>query len=107
MLDFLTSFARSCNNTFATIANELKEIDPNILGNYAEKLSLTGSVGWIGDIYHFEDFKQLQEDKGRIFLSEDAKKDNNFVALTGIGQHEVRATPLGYSFCGSNSQKTF
>ncbi|WP_057764857.1 peptidoglycan D,D-transpeptidase FtsI family protein [Cytobacillus praedii] len=94
MLDFLTSFARSCNNTFATIAKELKEIDPNILGNYAEKLSLTGSVGWIGDIYHFEDFKQLQEDKGRIFLSEDAKKDNNFVALTGIGQHEVRATPL-------------
>ncbi|KOP83537.1 penicillin-binding protein [Bacillus sp. FJAT-21945] len=94
MLDFPASFARSCNNTFATIAKELKEIDPNILENYAGKLSLTGSVGWMGDIYHFEDFKQLQEDKGRIFLSEEAKKDNNFVALTGIGQHEVRATPL-------------
>ncbi|KAB2338643.1 penicillin-binding protein 2 [Cytobacillus depressus] len=95
MLDFTTSFARSCNNTFATLAKELKEIDPNILENYAEKLSLIGSVGWKGDIYHFNDFKQLQEEeKGRIFMTEDEKKDQNFVGLTGIGQHEVRATPL-------------
>ncbi len=95
MLNFTDSFARSCNNTFGTIAKELKEIDPNILEEYANKLSLVGSVGWNGDIYHFSDFKQLQEEqKGRVFLSEDAKKDNNFVALTGIGQHEVRATPL-------------
>ncbi|MBY0123880.1 penicillin-binding protein 2 [Bacillus sp. S/N-304-OC-R1] len=95
MLDFNDSFARSCNNTFATLAKELKEIDPNILEEYADKLSLTGPVGWKGDIYHFSDFKQLQEeDKGRIFLSENEKKDLNFVGLTGIGQHEVRATPL-------------
>ncbi|MBP2240512.1 cell division protein FtsI/penicillin-binding protein 2 [Cytobacillus eiseniae] len=94
MLDFTNSFARSCNNTFATIAKELKELDPNLLEAYANKLSLTGPVGWIGNIYHFENFQQLQEDKGRIFLSEDAKNDNNFVGLTGIGQHEVRATPL-------------
>ncbi|AYA77112.1 penicillin-binding protein 2 [Bacillus sp. Y1] len=95
MLNFTDSFARSCNNTFGTIAKELKEIDPNILEEYANKLSLVGSVGWNGDIYHFSNFKQLQEEqKGRVFLSEDAKNDNNFVALTGIGQHEVRATPL-------------
>lgn len=95
MLNFTDSFARSCNNTFGTIAKELKEIDPNILEEYANKLSLVGSVGWNGDIYHFSDFKQLQEEqKGRVFLSEDAKNDKNFVALTGIGQHEVRATPL-------------
>lgn len=95
MLNFTDSFARSCNNTFATLAKELKDIDPNILEDYAEKLSLTGPVGWVGDIYHFTDFKQLQEEEeGRIFLSEEAKKDRNFVALTGIGQHEVRATPL-------------
>ena len=31
---------------------------------------------------------------GRVFLSEEARKDRNFVGLTGIGQHEVRATPL-------------
>lgn len=95
MLNFTDSFARSCNNTFGTIAKELKDIDPNILEEYANKLSLVGSVGWNGDIYHFSNFKQLQEEqKGRVFLSEDAKNDNNFVALTGIGQHEVRATPL-------------
>ncbi|MCP1159882.1 peptidoglycan D,D-transpeptidase FtsI family protein [Bacillus infantis] len=96
MLNFTDSFARSCNNTFATIAKELKEIDPAILEDYAGKLSLTGKSGWEGDIYHFTDFHQLaREDEGRVFYSEDAKKDSNFVALTGIGQHEVRATPLG------------
>lgn len=95
MLNFTDSFARSCNNTFGTIAKELMEIDPNILEEYANKLSLIGSVGWNGDIYHFSNFRQLQEEqKGRVFLSEDAKNDKNFVALTGIGQHEVRATPL-------------
>ncbi|AIE60833.1 peptidoglycan D,D-transpeptidase FtsI family protein [Bacillus methanolicus] len=95
MLNFKESFARSCNNTFGTISKELKNIDPNILEDYAERLSLIGKTGWEGDIYHFENFKQLKdEDAGRVFLTEDEKKDNNFVALSGIGQHEVRATPL-------------
>ena len=95
MLDFTNSFARSCNNTFATIANELKDIDPNLLEQYAEKLGLLGPVGWQGSVFHLENFRQLpEEDAGRIFLSEDAKKDANFVSMTGIGQHEVRATPL-------------
>lgn len=95
ILNFNDSFARSCNNTFGTLARELKDIDPNILETYAEKLSLLGSVGWGGNVYHLEEFKQLQdEDPGRLFLSEEAKKDSNFVALTGIGQHEARATPL-------------
>ncbi len=53
------------------------------------------TTGWKGDIYHYHDFKQIpDEDSGRVFLSEEAKKDQNFVGLTGIGQHEVRATPL-------------
>ena len=95
MLNFNDSFARSCNNTFATIAKELKDINPDLLEEYAEKLSLTGPVSWQGNIYHFNDFKQLQdEEKGRVFLTEEAKKDSNFAGLTGIGQHEVRATPL-------------
>ncbi len=95
MLNFSDSFARSCNNTFASLAKELQKMDADILENYARKLSFTGPVGWQGDIYHFEDFKQIpEEESGRVFLSEDAKKDQNFAALTGIGQHEVRATPL-------------
>jgi penicillin-binding protein 4B len=94
-LNFTDSFARSCNNTFGTIAKELKDIDPNLIEEYAQKLGLIGQVGWQGNVFHIEKFKQLQdEEKGRVFLSEEAKKDKNFVAMTGIGQHEVRATPL-------------
>ncbi|WP_141433691.1 penicillin-binding protein 2 [Bacillus sp. 03113] len=94
-LTFTDSFAKSCNNTFATLAKELKEIDPNLIEEYAKKLSLVGQAGWNGDIYHIQDFKQLaDEDSGRVFLSEEAKKDDNYVAMTGIGQHEVRVTPL-------------
>ncbi|WP_394233046.1 peptidoglycan D,D-transpeptidase FtsI family protein [Niallia oryzisoli] len=89
------SFAKSCNNTFATLAKELQEKNPNILEEFAKKLSFIGPSGWEGDIYHYEDFKQLpDEDNGRVFLSDEARTDRNYVGLTGIGQHEVRATPL-------------
>ncbi|WP_423799156.1 peptidoglycan D,D-transpeptidase FtsI family protein [Neobacillus sp. SAB-20_R2A] len=95
MLNFTDSFARSCNRTFGELAKELQKIDPNLLEEYAEKLSLTGSVGWQGDVYHTSDFKQFDnEDKGRVFLSDEARKDPNFAAMSGIGQNEVRATPL-------------
>ena len=95
MLDFTNSFARSCNRTFGEVAKELQKINPHLLEDYAEKLSLTSSVGWHGDIFHTNDFKQLaDEDSGRVFLSDDARKDANIAAMSGIGQHEVRATPL-------------
>jgi penicillin-binding protein 4B len=95
MQNFTNSFARSCNNAFGTLARDLKEIDPNILEDYANRLSLVDKVGWNGDVYHFEEFSQLKdEEKGRVFASEEAKKDKNFVYYSGIGQHEVRTTPL-------------
>ncbi|MBN6887791.1 penicillin-binding protein 4B [Cytobacillus horneckiae] len=95
MLNFSDSFAVSCNNTFGTLAKELMEIDPNIIETYAKKLSLTETVGWEGDIYHFEHFKQLyNEEQGHVFLNEEDRKDPNFVAMTGIGQYEARGTPL-------------
>lgn len=95
MLNFTDSFAVSCNNTFATIAKDLQNINEHMLEDYANKLSLTASVGWQGSIFHSSDFKQIQdEEKGRVFLSEEARKDKNYVALTGIGQNEVRVTPL-------------
>lgn len=94
-LDFTESFARSCNRTFAELAKELQDKDANILEQYAERLSLTGTVGWSGDLYHIESFKQLtEEDQGRVFSSDTARKDDNFAALSGIGQHEVRVTPI-------------
>ncbi|MBT2643686.1 penicillin-binding protein 2 [Bacillus sp. ISL-41] len=95
MLNFTDSFAVSCNRAFGELARELQEQDPNKLEKYAEKLSITGGVGWQGDIFHLEDFKQLQdEEKGRVFLSDEARKDKNFAGLSGIGQHEVRVSPL-------------
>lgn len=95
MLNFSDSFSRSCNHTFGELAKELQKVDPNTLEDYAAKLSLIGSVGWQGDVYHTSDFKQLaNEDKGRIFLSDEERKDPNYIAMSGIGQHEVRATPL-------------
>jgi penicillin-binding protein 4B len=95
MLDFKDSFARSCNHTFGQLAQELNDIDPGLLKNYASRLSLIGPVGWSGDVYHTNHFKQLsEEEKGRVFLSEEEQNDRNYVAMTGIGQHEVRATPL-------------
>ncbi|MEY8342589.1 peptidoglycan D,D-transpeptidase FtsI family protein [Niallia circulans] len=95
MLNFTESFAVSCNNTFGTIAKELSNIDENLIEEYAAKLSLTSLVGWRGSVFHSTDFKQFSgEEMGRVFLNEEAKRDKNYVALTGIGQHEVRVTPL-------------
>ncbi|PLS01241.1 peptidoglycan D,D-transpeptidase FtsI family protein [Neobacillus cucumis] len=95
MLDFSNSFARSCNRTFGELAKELQKKDPFSLEDYAEKLSLTSLVGWQGDVYHTSDFKQLpDEDNGRVFVSDEARKDANMAAMSGIGQNEVRATPL-------------
>lgn len=95
MIDFTKSFAVSCNNTFATLAKELNEIDKNMIETYAKKLGLTEEVGWQGDVYHFDDFKQLaDEEKGQIFLSDAERKDSKLVAQTGIGQQNVRITPL-------------
>lgn len=94
-LDFTQSFARSCNRTFADLAKELKAKDAKIIEDYAAKLSLTGSVGWTGTVFHTEKFRQLpDEDFGRVFKSEEARDDNNYMALSAIGQHEVRVTPL-------------
>jgi cell division protein FtsI/penicillin-binding protein 2 len=95
MLNFTDSFARSCNRTFGELAKELQQNDPHVLEDYAAKLSLIGSVGWQGNIYHTSNFKQFaDEDKGRVFMSDEARKDANYVMMSGIGQHEVRATPL-------------
>ncbi|MDQ0214627.1 cell division protein FtsI/penicillin-binding protein 2 [Oikeobacillus pervagus] len=93
-LDFQESFAQSCNRTFADLARELQEMDENMIETYADKLSLTGGVSWKGDFFHFEDFQQFREGKANIFGEEKDRKDRNYIAQTGIGQHEVRVTPI-------------
>lgn len=95
LLNFSSSFARSCNRTFGELAKQLQKINPLTLEDYAAKLSLTDSVGWQGQIYHMNTFKQFAgEDNGRVFLTDTARYDTNLIAMSGIGQNEVRVTPL-------------
>ncbi|MGD6967259.1 peptidoglycan D,D-transpeptidase FtsI family protein [Rossellomorea vietnamensis] len=89
------SFAVSCNRTFAEISKNLTERSARTLDDYAEKLGLIGDIGWKGSVFHYEDFQQLQLDRGRVFINDDERKDANFAAQTGIGQREVRVTPIG------------
>ncbi|MFO7342706.1 MAG: penicillin-binding transpeptidase domain-containing protein [Bacillaceae bacterium] len=94
-LDFPDSFAQSCNYTFAQLAKELAEKDKNLIEKYAEKLGLLEPVGWRGDVFRLPDFRQLpDEEGGRVFLNDEERRDKNFAALTGIGQKNVRITPL-------------
>jgi len=94
-LNFEDSFSQSCNRAFGDLAKRLKDDNPNLLEEYADKLGLIGQISWQGDVYHLENFQQLQEDKGKIFANFESKQDDNLVAQTGIGQQEVRVTPLG------------
>lgn len=89
------SFSRSCNRTFAEIANQLQALDENILEHYAEQIGVLGSLSWEGDVFHLADLKHLHHSPGRLFLDPIHKKDQHILSQVGIGQHEVRLTPLG------------
>lgn len=94
-LNFEESFAKSCNYTFATLAQQLMENNENSLEEYAEKLGLTNLVGWKGQVYHYDEFRQIpDEQKGIIWAKEEYKKDINFVNQTSIGQKDVKVSPL-------------
>jgi penicillin-binding protein 4B len=95
MLNFVDSFARSCNNTFGTLGKELVEQNRGIIEEYAKKLGLYPLVGWSGKVYHFEQFKQFPEEKkGTIWHETKDKAIPLAVAQTSIGQKDVRVSPL-------------
>lgn len=95
MLSFEESFARSCNYTFAKIGQDLIENDLDTFEKYAEKLGLLHLVGWNGAVYHYEQFKQIPEEKkGVVWKEEDLKKVPKAVAQTAIGQLDVQLSPL-------------
>ena len=58
-LTFEESFAQSCNATFAQLAKEMIISNPDIIEQYADNLGLLQPVGWTGDVFHFEHFKQF------------------------------------------------
>ena len=89
------SFSVSCNRTFADISKTLIEKDERTLDEYAERLGLIGDIGWKGSVFHYENFEPLSLDTGRIFINDEERKEASYVSQTGIGQREVRVTPLG------------
>jgi cell division protein FtsI/penicillin-binding protein 2 len=95
LLTFEESFAQSCNYTFGEVANEMMEKDSAVLQNYADKLGLIRTAGWSGDVFHFEHFRQLKEEKaGVVWRTENGRRYWKEVSQTAIGQKDVRVTPL-------------
>lgn len=93
MLD--ESFSRSCNRTFSELAVALQNENPNNLEVYARKLGLIGPLVWQGDVFYMKNFQQFEHSLGRLFLENNNKNDVNVISQTGIGQQEVRVSPLG------------
>ncbi len=95
MRSFEESFAISCNRTFGELGKQLLAMDKNMFDIYAQKLGLLPRVGWEGDVYHFESFRPLREEKeGKIWTDERDKHVPLAVAQTAIGQKDVRVSPL-------------
>ncbi|MDC3415607.1 peptidoglycan D,D-transpeptidase FtsI family protein [Aquibacillus salsiterrae] len=94
-LNFIESFAKSCNYTFATIGKKLVGENNTIIETYADKLGLLGPVGWVGNIFHLNNFKQFpEEENGKIWGDVYDRSVQRAIAQTAIGQKEVKVTPL-------------
>ncbi|WP_078545470.1 peptidoglycan D,D-transpeptidase FtsI family protein [Litchfieldia alkalitelluris] len=95
VLDFRESFAKSCNYTFSTLAEELITDDSDVIEEYSAKLGLIDPVGWHGDVFRLQDFKQFAtEYEGAIWGDEKDKSVPRAIAQISVGQKDVRITPL-------------
>ncbi len=87
------AYAESCNVVFAGLAERM---DPAWLQITAERMGLGRQIGWNSD--KFLDGKPLrllgEEEAGSIFLSKETAKDGGVRTGSGIGQRDVRVTPL-------------
>ncbi|TVY00467.1 peptidoglycan D,D-transpeptidase FtsI family protein [Cohnella terricola] len=87
------AYAESCNVAFAGLAERL---DPAWLQITAERMGLGRQIGWHAN--NFVDGKPLrlieEEDAGTIFLNKQIARDGGARAGSGIGQRDVRITPL-------------
>lgn len=87
------AFAESCNVVFAALAERL---DPALLAETADKLGLGRQIGWqVGSFVDGKPLRLLEEEQpGAIFATPEAGKDGGVRTGTGIGQRDVRVTPL-------------
>ncbi|MFD0674135.1 peptidoglycan D,D-transpeptidase FtsI family protein [Cohnella sp. GCM10027633] len=87
------AFAESCNVVFAELAERM---DPAWLQITGDRLGFGRQVGWHTEKFvDGEPLRLLQEEEqGAIFLSRERGEDGGIRAGTGIGQRDVRVTPL-------------
>ncbi|TCS83799.1 peptidoglycan D,D-transpeptidase FtsI family protein [Tepidibacillus fermentans] len=91
-ITFEEGFAESCNIVFGELA---KRLGPEKIEEYAEKLGLVGIVGWTDEFFKQENFKQIDnEQSNRVFYEPMKRKDLGSILRTGIGQQDVRISPL-------------
>lgn len=87
------AYAESCNVVFAQLAERM---DPAWIQITGERLGLGRLVGWSTE--KFTDGKPLrlleEEQAGSIFLDRKTAQDGGVRTGTGIGQRDVRVTPL-------------
>ncbi|WP_158602243.1 peptidoglycan D,D-transpeptidase FtsI family protein [Cohnella endophytica] len=87
------AYAQSCNVVFAGLAERM---DPAWLQITAERMGLGRQIGWHTE--KFADGKPLrllgEEEAGSIFKDKESAKDGGVRTGTGIGQRDVRVTPL-------------
>lgn len=94
-LTFERSFAKSCNYTFTTLAKELMDQDKDVIEDTSNKLGLIDPVGWTGEVFHYENFKQIPDEKsGNIWGDSKDKNVPRAIDQTAIGQKDVKVTPL-------------
>lgn len=91
------AYAQSCNVTFAALAVEL---GAQRLTDAAERLALTRPAGWTAEELRTpyglqRPFAQLDgESGGQLFAAGTNRDDPGVLAQTGIGQRDVRMSPL-------------
>lgn len=89
---FEQSFAQSCNLIMGQVSIKLGGAK---IEEYAKRLGLGQKVIWRGKVFHDPQFVQLpQEQTGLIFAQGTPKNDPGVLVQTGIGQRDVRITPI-------------
>jgi cell division protein FtsI/penicillin-binding protein 2 len=89
---FAQAFANSCNTVLGRVAVRL---GGETLEAYAKRLGIGQAAIWTGPLFHDPSFKQFPlEQTGKVFAPKTSRKDIKIVAKTGIGQYDVRLTPL-------------
>lgn len=90
---FAQAYANSCNVVFGQVAEKL---GGETIEEYAKKLGFGHKVIWSGSLSEDDSvFYQFpHEQRGMIFAEETSRKDGGAVVQTGIGQRDVRITPV-------------